>query len=97
MTQENWWALGIAGGLVLVWLVAALGVVVHVARARGRRPGAWFVLALLCSPPFVLLALAALPDLRQRRLLRRIRRLVEDRPAPDPEREARVDRLLGRS
>jgi hypothetical protein len=95
MTRETWWALGIAGGLVVVWLAVALGIVVHVARAQGRRGTAWFFLAVVCSPPLALLALAALPDLHQRRVLRRLSRRLREPAAPDPERAALVDRLLG--
>jgi hypothetical protein len=52
-------------GLLALWLLTfwliGTGVVAYVAMARGRHPAVWAFLALILSPIFVLLALAAMP------------------------------------
>ena len=48
--------------LFMTWLVATVGLVPEVARAKGHSGFYWFMVALFATPLLALIALAAVPD-----------------------------------
>ncbi|QNI98425.1 hypothetical protein [Synechococcus sp. RS9902] len=80
--------------LFLLWLVASV-VIGFVCSVAGSNKGVggirWFVLALLIGP-FALLAVAAMPDLKTRRILRLIAEQQGGSLTEDGEETSAVDR-----
>lgn len=81
-------SVALMGLAIFGWLLPAFFVVPFVSRARGYGWFSWIIAALVCSPLLILLALAALPDRRERRTLaridRRLARWEERQESPGP-------------